>query len=367
MQLTTYLNGSIQRKNQSRRGMNKEKNKPTVENLNPILKVILEGVYDDDSQLSVLRGTPHIVQLIYFYVSEYWKSFISCGDEDNIIEEVAENVGLDQLQPGEVKDFPGNQFVLETIKAKFPPAQELNIQMMPFVLESSFDKCYLPDYLRPYWENMIKPLLRAKNGDCRSEEGKICYLSIYEGFSDTFLASSDRSNLHVRSQRKVVSSQNKESTKCDDKKMNRFKTNGLPVLRLSKNMWNKNLITRYNKVDGGIYVATNTPNLCGAWNSRILVDHENERTDIIGTNGDIRHLRKYIGNRENLKENTIYWITDRTPFEFCPLLKNTYIQYFRLETHQLPEGFEDHSTHNPFGIIPNSDFTKAEKQRNKPK
>ena len=200
MQLTTYLNESIQKKKQRRNEKVKEKNKSMTENLNPILKVILEGVYDDSCHLSLLRGTPHIVQLIV------------CGDADDTINEIAQNIGRDQLHPGEIKNFPGNQFFLETANANFPEPQDLDIHMMPFVLESSFEKCYLPENLRLYWENMIKPLFRMQNGDCRSEEGKVCYLSIYEGPSDSFLTH-DKSSLHVISSRRVISQQDKDNSR----------------------------------------------------------------------------------------------------------------------------------------------------------
>ena len=42
--------------------------------LNPILRTILQGVYDTNSSLYSLRGTPHIVQMIWRFIVEYWKS-----------------------------------------------------------------------------------------------------------------------------------------------------------------------------------------------------------------------------------------------------------------------------------------------------
>ena len=360
MQLTIYLNERIQKKKQRRNEKVKEKNKSMAENMNPILKVILEGVYDDRCQLSLLRGTPHIVQLIYSYIMEYWKSLIVCGDADDTIKEIAHNIGHNQLQPGEIKNFPGNQFFLETAKANFPQPQNLDIHMMPFLLERSFEKCYLPDNLRLYWENMIKPLFRTKNGDCQSEEGKVCYLSIYEGLSDSFITH-DRSGLHVISSRRVTSQQDENSSKCIVKKDYSIKANGTPILRLSRNMWDKDLITRYNKVEGGIFMASNVPNLCAVWNSRIRIDPANNNTDIIGANGDIAHLRKYIGKREAMNSNKIYWITDRTPIEFCLPSDRAYIQYFRIDTHQLPVWYEALSTKNSLGVFPNSNITRIVK------
>ena len=124
------------------------------------------------------------------------------------------------------------------------------------------------------------------------------------------------------------------------------------------------MITRYNKVEGGIYVATSVSNSCAAWNSKILVDSANDSTNIIGTDGDIEHLRNHIGKRKILKPDSVYWITDRTPFEFLPLPDRTYIQYFSVVTSQIYSWLEDSSTPNPLGIVPNSNDIKIIK-RNK--
>ena len=53
--------------------------------LNPILKLILEGVYDEESNLSTIRGCPHVVMKIWFEVRRFLKTKIilpSKIDED---------------------------------------------------------------------------------------------------------------------------------------------------------------------------------------------------------------------------------------------------------------------------------------------
>ena len=53
--------------------------------LNPILKLILEGVYDEESNLSTIRGCPHVVMKIWFEVKRFLKTKIilpSKIDED---------------------------------------------------------------------------------------------------------------------------------------------------------------------------------------------------------------------------------------------------------------------------------------------
>ena len=44
--------------------------------LNPVLKILLTGVYDPGSPLSNLRGCPHIVRAIWNEVKAYWESLI---------------------------------------------------------------------------------------------------------------------------------------------------------------------------------------------------------------------------------------------------------------------------------------------------
>ena len=118
---------------------------------------------------------------------------------------------------------------------------------------------------------------------------------------------------------------------------------------------NRQQRTRYNKVEGGIYVASSVSNSCAAWNSKIIDDSAIDGTNITGTNGDIEHLRNYIGKRKTLKSDTAYWITDRTPFEFLPLSDNTYTQYFSIITHQGSSRLRDYSTSNPVGVVLNAD------------
>ena len=44
--------------------------------LNPVLKVYLEGLYDENCNLSKLRGCPHLVARIWTEVRNFWKSRI---------------------------------------------------------------------------------------------------------------------------------------------------------------------------------------------------------------------------------------------------------------------------------------------------
>ena len=54
----------------------KNKTRNSKLRLNPILCVIFEGVYDNNSPLSALRGTPHITRMIWKLITSYWQSLI---------------------------------------------------------------------------------------------------------------------------------------------------------------------------------------------------------------------------------------------------------------------------------------------------
>ena len=110
-------------------------------------------------------------------------------------------------------------------------------------------------------------------------------------------------------------------------------------------------------------MASNVKNSCEVWDSQVQCNTKENNTEIIGRNGDVEYLRAYLGDSKVMKPNTVYWITDRTPHESLPLETNTYRQYFRLVTHQVSLWFEQHSTKNPMGIVPDPKITKIVKNK----
>ena len=77
--------------------------------------------------------------------------------------------------------------------------------------------------------------------------------------------------------------------------------------------------------------------------------------------GDIEHLQAFLPQSQKVKKNRIYWLTDRTPHESLPLKKGTYMQFFKLVTNEVSLWFEEHSTKNPKGIVPDPKVTKIVK------
>ena len=108
-------------------------------------------------------------------------------------------------------------------------------------------------------------------------------------------------------------------------------------------------------------MASNVENSCKVWNCQIQRP-EVDSLDIVGKHGDIEHLREFLpADSETMAANQVYWITDRTPHESLPLSKGTYRQFFRLVTSQVGAWFEDHSTKNPNGVVPNPKLTRIVK------
>jgi hypothetical protein len=93
-----------------------------------------------------------------------------------------------------------------------------------------------------------------------------------------------------------------------------------------------------------------------------IVSDENEN-EVIGNLGDIEHLRSSLPIPGKVMEkNKLYWITDRTPHESLPMKSQIYRQFFRLVTENVGVWYEQHSTKNPKGVIPNSNITRIIKK-----
>jgi hypothetical protein len=85
--------------------------------MNSIIRVILEGVYDNESPLSALRGTPHIVRNIWEMIVEYYKHLIQIG-------EIPVKPKHKSMMAGATKKVITYFMPMQTIK--FPPKSGLN-------------------------------------------------------------------------------------------------------------------------------------------------------------------------------------------------------------------------------------------------
>ena len=123
--------------------------------LEPIARILLLGTYDDDCILSRLRGMRFIVKAIWKLALEFNKVHYAL----NIKRETSFKLCL--------TDLP-------TIS--FPPPQNININMMPFLMATEFKSTKLPKYLQHYFKALILPCLRSDP----AMKGTICFLTIQE-------------------------------------------------------------------------------------------------------------------------------------------------------------------------------------------
>ena len=313
--------------------------------LHPEARAILQGVYDEESPFSLLLGIQHILQKIWKDVISFWKLRIK----------VSIPVEYDSLEKAPAV-IVGNLSYLEfQYKVKFPRPTDRNINMMPFVMGRTFEKYFLPFNLKPYYDNLILQCLHSQD----NEFGKIGYLTIHESYIDKD-SSQRRPGVHTESPGTVyiASFDGNESTADDNKTVEHFLTKGEGYTEVQPVVadWGRGWSSA-NVHNDGIYMASTVKDSCKVWKCQITQDCG----DIIGTLGDLEKYREFLPDSETMKPNHIYWLTDRTPHESLPVKKSTYRQFFRLVTSKVSVWFEDHSTKNPRGIVPDPEITKIVK------
>jgi hypothetical protein len=292
--------------------------------LNPVARIILQGLYDTGSPFHLLAGMHYILKAIWHDVLTYHKSRIKKGDNYNL-NFVKVKWGHFYSESDSHSDW----------LVRFPEPEDININMMPFVMAKRFNETKLPDYLRTYWDQILAQCIVS------SELGKIGYLTIHESYVEK--GSTQRTpGIHTESPGVVM-----------------FKGSKGKLSYTSRFFrWGHGVVSTKQELEGGIYMASNVPNSCKVWNCNILPPDDNS-PDVVGEHGDIEHLRAFLPSScEVMDANTVYWLTDRTPHEALPLSKGTYRQFVRVVTSQLTYWHEEHNTKNPFGVVPDPNITK---------
>lgn len=292
--------------------------------LNPIAQVILQGLYDENSPLHLLVGHHYILKAIWQDIITYYKSRIKFGNDYDIYC---------------VKVKWGHSYTALDSRSDwlvhFPQPSDININMMPFVMARSFKESQLERHLQEYWDEIISQCITHK------ELGKIGYLTIHESYVEKG-NSQRRPGIHTESPGLLLLQGGKGRLHTTSKFFG----------------WGHGLVTTRQELQGGIYMVSNVPNSCKVWNCKILPPEDNCSPDAVGEHGNIEHLRSFINAKsEMMQANTMYWITDRTPHEALPLVKQTYRQYVRVVTSQVSYWYEDHSTKNPLGVLPDPKIT----------
>lgn len=324
------------------------------------------------------------MQIIWDFIIAYWKTVIVLpGHEVRITNYVAESEEEDESAGSYCNQTTCKiPFFLSPLMhpfqscspisnlVSFPPSTGININMMPFIVSSSFKACRLPKYVRPYWDMIlacIGPELskasepwwpKASNP---SDLGKIYFLTIQESWVEAG-ESQRRPGIHVDSAGEVFvkgsKRENPDPTSILGEEGNgdadtyRYHPWGGGCAHQIVNAEGNKFTTDGFVLRGGIYLASSVPTSCRAWNCQVA-------SEAVGTLGDVRHLREGMPQGCLLEPGRLYWLTDRTPHESLPLQEGAQRQFFRLVTSQVSLWYTDHSTTNPLGVRPDPRVTKV--------
>ena len=153
-----------------------------------ISKVLLDGLYDQDSVLSQLRGCQHVMRRVWEQLLQHWARSICLPDKDLKAgkyspppqicdEERVQPFFLTSILPE--YEFPNRD------RAFISGSKLIDINMMPFIVGETFEDCKLPEYVRPYW-SLIRACLSPEISrsywhfwphEIPSEKGKVYYLT----------------------------------------------------------------------------------------------------------------------------------------------------------------------------------------------
>ena len=122
---------------------------------NLILKVFLEGLYDEDCPLSRLRGCHHLLSKIWAEVRRYWVAAIQLPDR-----ELCWQFGSPSMPGPASRTYAASVSSIDPDPYPvFPEPSGININMKPFIVGGTFEECKLPYYVLPYWDLIRHPSL----------------------------------------------------------------------------------------------------------------------------------------------------------------------------------------------------------------
>ena len=192
-----------------------------------VSKVLLDGLYDEESPLIQLRGCQHIMRRIWMDVVQYWKVSVTHPQVIEVDQNDWDKWGVDDFDDLAPQPFFLNSICSVETPISFPEPDEENpiqINMMPFFVGRSFSDCYLPEIVKPYWELIkvcLEPEYERKDHHLwpaikiPSELGNVWYLTIDESLVKPE-ESQRRPGLHVDSAGEVkIKNNNVESLEIE--------------------------------------------------------------------------------------------------------------------------------------------------------
>ena len=291
-----------------------------------MIDLVLQGIYRDDSTLSIIRGN-HLV---------LWKILCEIKKFDYFVKNSIDKNSTAYMR---INTY-GSRIYDTTHGVKFPPPSDLNINMMPIDIS---DPSTIPINCQQYI-----PLIYSCLIDRR--EPKIVYLTIDERLVETG-QSHRRNGVHIE-RPGVLHDGGRISERP------RLCTVTYEEYRASENhqiCWGLGFCKKNLPVDG-IYMASNIEDSCHIW--PVLVDNPEKITD---KHGGLEQYRHHLGPPTSLYGNQLYWFTDRTPHESVVLTHTTYRQFFRLVAGKISVWYAQHNTPNPLGVVPDAPISNDNK------
>ena len=302
----------------------------SIRGLNPVLRELFIGLSDENSPLSKLSAD--LLYLVFLELSSWWEAHIV--REGVFASSISSYDRVHRQRSG-------------TVPVTFPPSKDIMINMMPIRIGVDEDvpkeyQQYLPLlHACPAWAD---PKSRDESHFSFMRDGveRVGYLTIHESRIEEDETSQRRGGLHT------------ETPGCVGAGGEWVPASAPGALTVA---WGGGFAELDSSGDeggdttytyrGGIYMASSVADSTRVWN--VKVDKPQE---VVGTLGDLEHLRGRLGEGATLKAGELCWMTDATPHESLPLPKGTYRQYFRLVTSDVNVWYSKHSTPNPLGIKP---------------
>ena len=182
----------------------------------------------------------------------------------------------------------------------FPKTTGINVNMMPIIMN---EEKSIPDYLKQYMSLI---------NQCHFKTGSTVYLTVHE------------------SEVKAGETQRRPGIHTEATKMSCWGGGG-----------------NWGGCDG-MYMASNDGQ-CRLWNCQI---------DEVDNHGAIA---LELGEGIQMKPSTLYWMTDKTPHEALPSVKDGMRQFFRLVSEDVGVWWAKHNTPNPLGVLPKALIVNKDK------
>lgn len=305
------------------------------------LKMLFVGTRDKNSTFYVLNGCEGpILSCIYDYLAPKYAPHVKLTIPAGFVANVNFTIGV-YPQGRSIDNWPTEieerQDLTKMSKAPqdyvsfascglidFPPPQDRNVNMMPFILGQ---KDSLPNNLQCYYEAIEScPYLIT-------ERGKVGYLTVHESMVQAN-DSQRRQGLHIEAPGVILD---------DDDAPAAFQAG-------QEHRWGNGVFFEGDVYVGGIFFASSVDDTSVVYDA--LVDKS--IPGIVDKHGGCESLRRYVGPGTKLMAGELVWMTDRTPHEALVQSVTSVRQFFRLVTSDVSHWFADHSTPNPLVPLPDN-------------